>query len=61
MHIKALAGVGISAVADAKITEMQSRERIRREVIVLVRILGPRFRILELVVRCADGLLFGEW
>ena len=36
MHIKVLGVTGVSAVAIAEIPEMQHRERMRRDVIVLV-------------------------
>ena len=50
MHMKALGGAGGSAVAVAEITELKStelqiRERKRREVVVLVRISGSRRKI----------------
>jgi hypothetical protein len=60
VHIKALGGAGVSAAVDAEIAEMQSRERMRREVVVLVRILGSAFRMFEVVVGFADGLVDGE-
>ncbi len=46
--------------AIAEVAEIQSRERMRRDVIVLVGILSSAFRIIELVVGFADGLVFGE-
>ena len=49
MHIEALGGPGGSAVAVSEIAQMQSRVRMRREVIVLVRIFGSGFRTFELV------------
>ena len=60
MHIKARGEAGVSAVAVLQIAKMQSRETMRREAIVLVRILGSGFRIVELVVGFAVGLVFPE-
>ena len=60
MHIKARGEAGVSAVAVVQIAKMQSRETIRRDVIVLVRRLGSGFGIFELVVGFAAGLVFLE-
>jgi hypothetical protein len=59
VHIKVLGGAGVSAVAVAEIAQVQTRERISRQVIVLDRMVDSVFRILELVVGFADGLVFG--
>ncbi len=49
MHIKALGGLGGSAVAAEEIAKMQSRKTTKRDATVVVRMLDPGFCIRESV------------